>query len=194
MDMLWMASASGFALAASISPGPVNLLSLSQAMRGHVRESFAFVSGATLGFVAQLLALGLLMQPLLKALPWLASALHWGGVAFFLWMAWLLWHAGAARAEAADKRVGFAFGVLLQWINPKAYLAIAAAVGLYVGDEVPRLLMLAVIYLILCWLSLAAWIALGLLLRRHVPSPRWMTRFNRALALLLLASLALMWR
>lgn len=194
MEGWWFASASGFALVSSISPGPVNLLSLSHAMRGELRACVHFISGATLGFTAQLLLLGLVMQPLLAALPWLSWVLHWGGVAFFVWMAWLLWQADAADAEMASKPIGFGFGALLQWLNPKAYLAIAAAVGLYVGDSLPRLLALAMIYVVWCWLSLAAWVALGIFLRRHMPSSHRMVYFNRALALLLLASLVMMWR
>lgn len=191
-DMLWLVSASGFALATSISPGPVNLLTLSATLRGHRRESLAFISGATAGFTLQLLLLGLLMQPLFAALPWLADALHWGGIAFLLWMTWLLWHAGASAHDPTAKIPGFRFGALLQWLNPKAYLVIAAAVGLYVGRDLARLYALAAIYAVLCWLSLAAWIALGLLLRRHMQSPRAMRLINRALALLLLASIAMM--
>ena len=194
MDMLWMSSVSGFAFVSSISPGPVNLLTLSNTVRGDVRGSFSFISGATLGFAAQLLLLGLLVQPLFTALPWLAQGLQWGGVAFFLWMAWLLWHAGDAGDAMTAKSVGFAFGMLLQWLNPKAYLAIAVAVGLYVGHDTGRLFVLCAIYMLVCWLSLAAWIALGVFLRRHVASPRWMVSLNRVLAVLLLASVAVLWR
>lgn len=191
-DMLWIASAASFALATSISPGPVNFLTLSHALRGHLRASLFFISGATVGFTLQLLLLGLLMQPLFAALPMLADVLHWGGVAFLLWMAWLLWQAGDSAQDTAARPVSFGFGALLQWLNPKAYLVIAAAVGVYVGDAAPRLYALAMIYLLVCWLSLAAWIALGIFLRRHVQSPRAMMWLNRALALLLLASVAIM--
>ena len=71
-----------FALAASISPGPVNLVALSAGARYGLRASLRHVTGATLGFTLLLLAVGLGLQQLLQQLPPLKMLLHWSGVAF----------------------------------------------------------------------------------------------------------------
>ncbi|MCF6143373.1 MULTISPECIES: hypothetical protein [Pseudoalteromonas] len=47
-----------FALAASITPGPVNLLSLSCSARFGARSGLLFVTGATLGFIVLFLFIG----------------------------------------------------------------------------------------------------------------------------------------
>ena len=192
-DSNWFVSALGFALASSISPGPVNLLTLSTILHGRLRNGWLLISGATVGFVAQLLLLGLGLQTLLTAWPPLAQLLHWGGVAFLLWMAWVLWFADTAIGGSVRQRAGFAYGAVLQWLNPKAYLAVAAAVGLYVGDTSAHLYWLAAIYTAVCWLSLAAWVGLGLLLRRHaLRHPHLLTGLNRCLSGTLLLSVVLM--
>lgn len=43
---------SAFALAASISPGPVNIVCLSSGTNHPISQGLIFVTGATLGFVA----------------------------------------------------------------------------------------------------------------------------------------------
>ena len=67
-------SMAGFALAASISPGPVNLLALSAGATHGLRRSMRHVTGATFGFTALLLAMGLGLQQLLQQWPALT---HW---------------------------------------------------------------------------------------------------------------------
>ena len=48
----WWASVLSFALASSISPGPVNLLTLSNTLSGYLNSSFRFITGATVGEVS----------------------------------------------------------------------------------------------------------------------------------------------
>jgi len=48
-----------FALAASISPGPVNLVCLSSGTRYPLSKGLMFVTGATLGFIVLFVAIGL---------------------------------------------------------------------------------------------------------------------------------------
>ncbi|QMT39755.1 LysE family translocator [Neisseria shayeganii] len=188
----WWASVLSFALASSISPGPVNLLTLSNTLSGYLNSSFRFITGATVGFMLQLLILGTALQPLLRAWPWLETALHIGGVLFLLWLAWLLWRDSGQLDDARRRPADWHTGLALQWLNPKAYLAAAAAVGLYAGGNPQHLYWLTAAYGAVCWLSLAAWIGLGCLLRRHAQSPRRMRALNRLLSVLLLLGIGLM--
>ncbi len=194
-DWTWLAASTGFALVTAISPGPVNFVTLSQSLRGQVAASVRFISGATLGFVLQLCLLGLGLRQLLQLWPWLAQLLHWGGILFLLWMAYLLWHANTGLdGHPAGKPAGWIMGALMQWLNPKAYLTIAAAVGLYVGNQPVLIYWLAAVYAVVCWLSLAVWLVLGCWLRRHARSPQSIRHINRMLSFLLLASMLLLYR
>ncbi len=59
MEMSLLLSMAGFALAMSISPGPVNLVALSAGAQYGFRASLRHVVGATLGFILLLLLMGL---------------------------------------------------------------------------------------------------------------------------------------
>lgn len=192
-EWTWWGSVLGFALASSISPGPVNLLTLSNTLSGYLNSSFRFISGATAGFMLQVWLLGSALQPLLRAWPWLETLLHAGGAAFLLWLAWLLWRDSGQLGDARRRPADWHTGLALQWLNPKAYLAATAAVGLYAGGSTLHLYWLTAVYGVVCWLSLAAWIGLGCLLRRRAHSPRRIRALNRLLSVLLLLSIGLMW-
>lgn len=58
-----------FALAASISPGPVNLVCLSSGTRYPLSKGLMFVTGATLGFIVLFVAIGLGLYSILTAVP-----------------------------------------------------------------------------------------------------------------------------
>lgn len=83
-------SMAAFALASSITPGPVNIVALSSGAQYGFRASQRHVAGATLGFVLLLVLMGLGLHELLKLWPSLTRAVQLFGVAFLLFMAWKL--------------------------------------------------------------------------------------------------------
>ena len=121
---------SAFALAASISPGPVNLVCLSSGTRYPVSRGLIFVTGATLGFIALFVAVGLGLYSLLTMVPMLETLLRWGGVAFLLYLSIkLAMDSGQLPEKGVDKAPGFGTGAIMQWLNPKAWLASASGIG-----------------------------------------------------------------
>lgn len=179
-----------FALAASISPGPVNIVCLSSGTHYPIAKGFVFVTGATLGFVALFLAIGAGLYSLLNVAPLLEVLLRWAGIIFLLYLSYqLLQHDGRVQERGADNAPGFWAGAMMQWLNPKAWLASAAGIGAYTTANEPYLLWLfAGLYLPICWLSLASWVYAGAFLKRYVHRPVILLTINRALAICLAAS------
>lgn len=182
-------SMAAFALAASISPGPVNIVALGSGARHGLRASLAHAAGATLGFCLLLVLVGLGVHELLVRWPLLGRLLHWGGVAFLLYMAWKLASDDGQLGKAHDQRPPSAWhGALMQWLNPKAWLAAVAGVGAYTGGEQQLLWLFAWLYGPICFLSVASWAWAGSVISQYLAEPRRMRLFNRGLAVLLVAS------
>lgn len=181
---------SAFALAESISPGPVNLVCLSSGTRYPVSRGLIFVTGATLGFIALFVAVGLGLYSLLTMVPMLETLLRWGGVAFLLYLSIkLAMDSGQLPEKGVDKAPGFGTGAIMQWLNPKAWLASASGIGAYTSaNDLNQILLFASLYLPICWLSLACWVYAGAFLRRYVQRPAVLVTINRTLALLLAIS------
>ncbi|MGO1658515.1 MAG: LysE family translocator [Marinobacter sp.] len=190
MNLSMILPMSAFALAASISPGPVNLVCLSSGTRYPASQGLMFVTGATLGFVALFMAIGLGLYSLLIMLPVVEVLLRWGGIAFLLYLSIkLAMDSGHLPEKGSDKAPGFGTGAVMQWLNPKAWLASASGIGAYTSaNDLQQITLFALLYLPICWLSLACWVYAGAFLRRFVQQPVVLVTINRTLALLLAVS------
>ncbi|MFG0421967.1 LysE family translocator [Pseudomonas sp. zjy_8] len=182
-------SMAAFALAASISPGPVNIVALGSGARHGLRASLAHVAGATLGFCLLLVLVGLGLHQLLLRWPLLGLMLHWGGVAFLLYMAWKLASDDGNLNNAQPSPAPSAWhGAAMQWLNPKAWLAAVAGVGAYTGGEQHLLWLFTWIYGPICFISVACWAWAGSVIRQYLDNPCHLRMLNRSLAVLLVAS------
>lgn len=183
-------SMSAFALAASITPGPVNILVLSSGVQYGFRPSLRLVFGATAGFCLLLLLIGLGLHELLEAFPELTTIIQWAGVAFLLFMAWKLMASsgelGKSDAASGPKAIT---GAVMQWLNPKAWLASIAGMGAYAASGAPTLIWeFTAIYFVVCFASVACWAYAGAFLARFLGEPSRIRMFNRVMAALLTAS------
>lgn len=180
-------SMAAFALAASITPGPVNIVGLSSGARYGFWPSMRHVMGATLGFILLLVLAGFGLHEVLLRLPYMVQVIQWGGAAFLLHMAWKLARDdGQLTISEASQRPSMLQGAIIQWLNPKAWLAAVAGMALFVADGDARLIwQFAAIYFVVCYLSLACWAYVGTFLRQYLDNPKGMRLFNRVMALLL---------
>jgi threonine/homoserine/homoserine lactone efflux protein len=183
-------SMAAFALASSISPGPVNVVALSAGAQHGFAASLRHVSGATVGFTLLLLLIGLGLHELLVHFPDLISIVKWAGVAFLLYMACkLALDDGQVGADKLSRGPSFAYGAALQWLNPKAWLASLAGMGAYAAEGDGALVwQFTAIYFVICYVSIASWAYAGTCLRRYLQAPKRVRLFNRILAALHAAS------
>lgn len=189
-------SMAAFALVASITPGPVNIVALSSGARYGFRASQRHVAGATLGFVLLLVLMGLGLHELLEIWPGLTQVVQWAGVAFLLFMAFkLASDDGQVNAKDSGRAPSMLYGALMQWLNPKAWLACVAGMGAFVANGEARLIwQFAAVYLVICYVSVGCWAYAGTFLRGYLNNPAGMRWFNRSMALLLAGSAAyLLW-
>jgi threonine/homoserine/homoserine lactone efflux protein len=179
-----------FALAASISPGPVNVVALGLSARHGFRASLRHVTGATLGFVLLLVLAGFGLRGLLVLWPGLTAVLRWAGLLFLIYMALrLVKDDGHLPAGAAEGAASLLAGAGMQWLNPKAWLAAVAGVGAFAADGDARSLWVFVaIYFVVCYASIASWALAGALLRKALQTPARMRLLNAVLALGLIVS------
>lgn len=183
-------SMAAFALAASLSPGPVNLVALGAGARHGFRASLRHVTGATVGFTLLLVLTGLGLHQVLLRWPGLTAGVRWAGVAFLGYLAIrLAADDGRLSAGPAGSGPSVLAGAAMQWLNPKAWLAAVAGTGAYLADGDPaRLWLFAGIYFAICYLSVGCWAYAGAHLRHRLDSPARIRAFNRLMATLLAGS------
>ncbi|CAM2138550.1 MULTISPECIES: LysE family translocator [Paraburkholderia] len=183
-------SMAAFALATSITPGPVNIVALGAGARYGLRASLRHVTGATVGFALLLLLIGLGLHELLAQWPFLTRAIEWAGVAFLLYVAWrLAIDDGHIDASRESRGPSLMTGAAMQWLNPKAWLASVAGMGAYAASGEKALVwQFAAIYFVVCYASIACWAWAGASLRQALREPSRVRFVNRLMAALLAAS------
>ncbi len=183
-------SMGAFALASSISPGPVNVVALGAGARYGLRAGMRHVTGATVGFTLLLLLIGLGLHELLSRWPYFTKAIQWAGVVFLVYMAYkLAVDDGRLGSEGAATGPSLLSGAAMQWLNPKAWLASLAGMGAFAANgDTALVLRFSAIYFVICYGSIACWAYAGARLHRHLRVPKQVRLCNRVMALLLVSS------
>jgi len=182
-----------FAFVASITPGPTNILVLSNSARYGFKAALPVILGACAGAAGIVLLVGSSVGRSLVHLPKLQSTMHWAGIA---WLSYLAWQIFSAPAEGIDvrstqKRLGLRGAASLQLINPKTWTMALAVVSVFAGsgaERQGRVLTLSLVFFLISLPCLTTWALLGAASSRLLRSPQAMRRFNRCMALLLLGS------
>lgn len=188
------------ATVASFTPGPNTTLSTALAANHGLRAALRFVVAVPVGWTA-LLALGMAgLGQAMATVPGLRWAVVAAGTAHLLGLAWRLWGSRQLSGlPTAPPVVGFFGGVMLQFVNLKAWmLAWTVAAGWVVGrpDMADRAALVLPLMAAFGLASNLTYALMGALLRdwlsgpleNGVPSGRRLRRFNRAMALALLGT------
>ncbi|MAG77653.1 MAG: lysine transporter LysE [Colwelliaceae bacterium] len=187
-----------FSLSMSVSPGPVNFLALNTGLNFGFFKSLTFVLGATLGFTLLLFAIGLGLGQVSQNVPMLVSGLKVGGCIYLFYIGFTVFKdveqlrvEGASELESA-KMPGFWQGWLLQWLNPKAWMAcIAGCTAFNVYDSSTRLSLFLMIYFVVCFIGIATWAMIGNRIKTWLNKRHHLILFNRTMGTML-CGLALM--
>jgi threonine/homoserine/homoserine lactone efflux protein len=184
---------SAFALAMSISPGPVNMVIVASGAQHGFGRTLPFVTGATLGFTVLLLLVGVCLQGSVDANSSWLKVLAFAGSAFIAYVGYRLAGAPPEIVLESSRRPAPTFkqGLLLQWLNPKAWVACASGVSLFADPKAwSTLSLFATTYALICFASLAAWALMGDRMSTVLTNPRRMRAFNLIMGGLLIATAA----
>jgi len=186
--------------ATSFTPGPNTTLSTALAANLGLRRALRFVLSVPVGWglLFSLCAAG--VGALVLAVPVLRLAVQAGGIGYLLWLALKLWRANTlAQADTSRLQVTFWQGVMLQFLNIKAWmLALTVVAGWLAGrdDALSRFVVVLPILLAFGLSSNLTYALIGTLLRRWLADAehggrrlRW---FNRCMAVVLVVTAAWM--
>jgi threonine/homoserine/homoserine lactone efflux protein len=182
----------GFAVAASITPGPNNVMVAASAANHGLRATVPGMLGITVGFTVMLAVVGLGIAGVLAALPTLALALRLVCMAWLLVLAWRIANAGAPGSGPRRPPLGFLGAALFQWANPKAWMLAIGAAGTFIqaGHPLgPQVALIAGTFCVVCLPCVSTWAALGSMARRLLHSPTRLRAFNVGMAALMVLSM-----
>lgn len=187
-----------YAVAASFTPGPNNLMALDGARRAGFRRMRPFVCGVAAGCFGIVLLACLLNLALYRWIPGIKLAMGLLGTAYMLWLAWRIVRSTGAPSgsdEIPIRRIySLRTGFWLQFINPKLLMYAVTAVSTFVMPYSLSMLQMFGVSLLLGAVALASsgsWALFGALFQPWLM--RHEKRFNLVMALLLVYSAAAVW-
>ncbi|MDO8405647.1 MAG: LysE family translocator [Pseudomonas sp.] len=184
-----------FAFVASITPGPTNILVLSNSARHGFKATLPIIFGACASAALIVLLVGYGLGESLKQIPALQYAMQWLGVAWLTYLAWQIFHSPtqALDPDLSDsyRRPGLFTAAGLQWVNPKTWMMAMAVISVFASngsDRMHHVLLLSFVFFAIALPCMAAWALLGSSVKKRLHSIKALQYLNRSMGLLLAGS------
>lgn len=110
-----------YAVVTTSTPGPNNIMSMSNAGRVGLRKAYPFNLGIWVGFTTVMILCTVLSRVLNEVMPMIKTPMLVIGASYMLYLAYRTWNRSGEIEEKQVKN-GFLSGLLLQFVNPKIFL------------------------------------------------------------------------
>lgn len=184
-----------FALAASCTPGPNNIMLTASGVNFGFGRSLPHMAGVVIGYAVVLIASGCGLGLFFAAYPGAQTLLKVAGALYMLWLAWKVANErqrgndGGHGVRAAP--LTFLQAAAFQWVNPKGVITALSATAIFVGPAsvLPDMALMFPVFMLATVISVLLWTWFGTLLSQALRNPRHARIFNLVMALLLVGSI-----
>lgn len=180
-----------FTFSTSITPGPNNLMIMSSGLNYGVERSLPHLLGICLGFPAMIVAIGLGLGTLFAQFPLLHEIIRWAGIAYLLYLAWVIARTREVGSATTDRPFTFIQAVAFQWVNPKGWIMAVGALAAFTspgGEMWFDVARIALTFVAIGGPCIIIWLMFGVGLKRVLNDPVHLRRFNISMGILLAAS------
>ncbi len=166
--MFNMAAFLAYVFITSFTPGPNNIMAMSNASRLGFKKSIPFCAGVMAGFTVVMLLSALFGSLLYAIIPTVKPYMLVLGALYILWLAWKTFKSSGVQ-ESKNEHSSLLSGALLQFVNPKAIIYGITCMSAYILPyyQAPVTLMLFSALLgIVALLSTMSWALFGSAFKR----------------------------
>ena len=121
------------------TPGPANMALLATGARYGFRAALPFVAGVAFGKQLIIWPIGFGLMELSARAPWLFEGLKYLSAAYIIWLAWKVANLRLSQSHTTDRAPGFAAGLIVHPLNPKAWALIVGGFTAFVSPDTPSL-------------------------------------------------------
>lgn len=176
-----------YVILAAFSPGPNNIMAMTNAAKYGLKRGLIFCFGMLCGFIVTVSCCTLFSVMLFDFIPVAEPVMKYVGAAYILWLAYSI----CADKPQSEKKPAFRTdgtlaGMMLQLVNVKVMIFSLTAVSMFVlpHSKEPRVLALTALLLVcMCSTSNICWAMFGSLFQRVINAHRKVA--NAVMALLL---------
>jgi len=180
---------------AAVTPGPSNIMLTAAGAQAGVLRGLPCLLGVMTGMGLMMFLVPLGLGSAVLHNPLVLKALHWGGAAVLLWLAWKIATSRSLDSNSGANPVGFVGAAVFQVVNPKSWLVSASAAGTFLsaeaGSPAVQSALLGGLFVLGGLPSCFVWLAFGATVQRFLKSSRRLRMFNVAMGALLALSIVL---
>jgi threonine/homoserine/homoserine lactone efflux protein len=111
-----------YVIVTSITPGPNNIMSMSNASKYGFKKGLPFNFGVLFGFLGVLVCCTLFSSLLYNAIPKIEPIMRYFGAAYILWLAWSIFNEHKKEGKKSLETNNILTGAVLQFVNVKVII------------------------------------------------------------------------
>lgn len=183
-----------FSFAMIITPGPNNIMLMNSGLNFGVQKSLPHYLGVCLGFPLMFLVVAFGFAAIFEKYFWIKEVLRIVGAFYMLYIAYVMVTAyHAPKNTAKGKPFTFMQALIIQWVNPKAWVVAISTISIYtlLPNYFYSAILMGIIFFIVCIPCSALWLLLGKKLKSFLKSELHYRVFNISVVALLVASITM---
>ena len=153
-----------YVIVTCITPGPGNIMAMSNGSRKGFKRALPFNFGILFGLLAVTILCTVFLSMLAELIPIIKTPMLFIGAAYMLYLAWAVFRS-SGNIEEKQLHGGLVSGLILQFINPKLYIYCIMSLEVYIlpyyGGRPPALLGFAVLLSIFGFAATLCWSGFG---------------------------------
>lgn len=155
----------------TFTPGPNNIMAMSNAGRYGFKKSIVFNAGVFCGFLIIMVLSSFLSFTLYSLIPAIKPFMTFIGASYILWLAWKTYKSDPHDMDERKATNTFTAGILLQFVNVKVIIYCITIVSTFIAPYYKSVFILSMFSLFLAsvsFMSTCSWAAFGAVFQKFL--------------------------
>ena len=178
-----------FGIAASLSPGPNNIMTSYTAFNFGIKKTIPTMLGVIIGWTLLLILLQIGSLAVFQKYEIIQQIVRFFGSIYLVYIAYKISFSSVKSEKFSPKPVTFLNTFFFQFINPKSIIIALAAISMFINPQenlIRDSIVLTIVFFLMAVGSQAAWCLMGKYLRKFATSEQFIRNFNCTMSFLLI--------
>ena len=160
-----------YVIITTFTPGPNNIMAMSNASRYGFKKSIRFNAGVFFGFFIIMVLSSFLSITLYNIIPSIKPLMTFIGASYILWLAWKIYKSKPHLEDENKATSSFTAGIMLQFVNVKVIIYCITIVSTFIAPYYNSVFALSMFSLFLAsvsFMSTCSWAAFGAIFQKFL--------------------------